>query len=102
MSIDLLSILETKREVWLWRTGFGIAPVNKLVSLTWLLWALRSFRSFTLHYIHPSIPSSSHAWFRPSIHSSRGATKGGWMVLKHPQDPTNEPCRHTCKLMLCR
>jgi len=33
------------------RTGFGIAPVNKLVSLTWLLWALRSFRSFTLHYI---------------------------------------------------
>src|SRR6218665_2323556 len=25
------------------------APVNKLVSLTWLLWALRSFRSFTLH-----------------------------------------------------
>src|SRR6218665_2692279 len=42
---------ETKREVWLLRTGFGIAPVNKLVSLTWLLWALRSFRSFTLHYI---------------------------------------------------
>ena len=33
------------------RTGFGIAPVNKLVSLTWHLWALRSFRSFTLHYI---------------------------------------------------
>ena len=42
---------ETKREVWLLRTGFGIAPMNKLVSLTWLLWALRSFRSFTLHYI---------------------------------------------------
>src|SRR6218665_1784618 len=42
---------ETKREVWLLRTGSGIAPVNKLVSLTWLLWALRSFRSFTLHYI---------------------------------------------------
>src|SRR6218665_1800279 len=42
---------ETKREVWLLRTGFGIAPANKLVSLTWLLWALRSFRSFTLHYI---------------------------------------------------
>ena len=41
---------ETKREVWLLRTGFGIAPVNKLVSLTWLLWVLRSFRSFTLHY----------------------------------------------------
>src|SRR6218665_2227570 len=41
--------LATKREVWLLRTGFGIAPVNKLVSLTWLLWALRSFRSFTLH-----------------------------------------------------
>ena len=38
-------------EVWLLRTGFGIAPVNKLVSLTWLLWALRSFRSFTLHNI---------------------------------------------------
>src|SRR6218665_2165855 len=46
-----LSGTETKREVWLLRTGFGIAPVNKLVSLTWLLWALRSFRSFTLHYI---------------------------------------------------
>src|SRR6218665_22905 len=46
---------ETKREVWLLRTGSGIAPVNKLVSLTWLLGALRSFRSFTLHYIHTSI-----------------------------------------------
>src|SRR6218665_3179643 len=43
---------ETKREVWLLRTGFGIAVVNKLVSLTWLLWALRSFRSFTLAYIY--------------------------------------------------
>src|SRR6218665_305479 len=40
-----------KREVWLLQTGFGIAPVNKLVSVTWLLWALRSFRSFTLQYI---------------------------------------------------
>src|SRR6218665_3953320 len=38
---------ETKQEVWLLRTGFGIAPVNKLVSLTWLFWALRSFQSFT-------------------------------------------------------
>jgi len=26
------------------------APVNELVSLTWLLEALRSFRRFTLHY----------------------------------------------------
>ena len=42
---------ETKREVSLLRTWFGIAPVNKLVFLTWLLWALRSFRRFTLHYI---------------------------------------------------
>ena len=40
-----------KWEVWLLRTGFGIAPVGKLVSLTWLLWALKSFWSFTLHYI---------------------------------------------------
>src|SRR6218665_431638 len=40
-----------RNEVWLLGTGFGIAPMNKLVSLTWLLWALRSFRSFTLHYI---------------------------------------------------
>src|SRR6218665_22485 len=51
--LDLPSFLpgtETKREVCLLRTGFGIAPVNKLVSLTWLLWALRSFRSFTLYY----------------------------------------------------
>src|SRR6218665_1516090 len=44
---------ETKQEVWLLRTGFGIAPVNKLVSLTCLLWALRSFRSFTLHKFYP-------------------------------------------------
>src|SRR6218665_1523133 len=44
--------MATKQEVWLLRTVFGIAPVNKLVSLTWLLWALRSFRSFTLHYVH--------------------------------------------------
>jgi len=29
------------------------APVNKLVSLTWLLLALRSFQRFTLHYITP-------------------------------------------------
>src|SRR6218665_1530510 len=42
---------EKKREVWLLRTGFGIVPVNKLVSLMWLLWALTSFRRFTLHYI---------------------------------------------------
>src|SRR6218665_2553733 len=46
-----VAIFETNREAWPLRTGFGIAPVNKLVSLTWLLWALRSFRSFTLHYI---------------------------------------------------
>jgi len=42
---------ETKQEVWLLRTWFGIAPVNKLVSLAWFLWSLRSFRRFTLHYI---------------------------------------------------
>ena len=41
---------ETKWEVWLLRTWFGIALVNNLVSLTWLLWALKSFRRFTLHY----------------------------------------------------
>jgi len=40
---------EMKWEVWLLRTWFGIAPVNNLVSLTWLLWALRSFQRFTLH-----------------------------------------------------
>src|SRR6218665_222828 len=49
--------METKREVWLLRTGFGITPVNKLVSLTWLLWAL-SFRNFTLHYILHILASS--------------------------------------------
>jgi len=38
---------ETKRDVWLFRTGFGVAPVNKLVSLTWLLWSLKSFWRFT-------------------------------------------------------
>ena len=42
---------EMKREVLLLHTWFGIAPVNKLVSLTWLLRALRSFWRFTLHYI---------------------------------------------------
>ena len=31
---DVEPPLETKREVWLFRTRFGIAPVNKLVSLT--------------------------------------------------------------------
>src|SRR6218665_1527306 len=63
------------------QTGFGIAPVNKLVSLTWLLWALRSFRSFTLHlhYINqlftiqpPRSTRSSSAvtLLRPSVTSS--------------------------------
>jgi len=42
---------EARREVWLLQTWFGIALVNKLVSLTWLLWALRSFWWFTLRYI---------------------------------------------------
>ena len=42
---------ETKWEIWLLRTWFGMAMVNKLVSLTWLLWVLRSFQGFTLHYI---------------------------------------------------
>jgi len=46
-----------KREVWLLRTWFGIAPVNKLVSLTWLLWVLRSFQRFTLHYVKSSASS---------------------------------------------
>ena len=51
---------ETKRNVWLLWTCFGIAPVNKLVSLTWILWALRSFQRFTLHYKHAlySFPSN--------------------------------------------
>src|SRR6218665_3717138 len=54
-----------KRKVWLLRTGFGIARVNKLVSLTWLLWALRSFRRHTSHYITCSfyvslLPLSNH------------------------------------------
>src|SRR6218665_259110 len=62
---------ETKREVWLLRTGFCIAPVNKLVSLTWLLWAVRSFRSFTLHYYninnnkqgsYKRLPKNSWRW----------------------------------------
>src|SRR6218665_1503378 len=46
---------ETKREVWLLRTGFGIAVVNKLVSTTGLLWALRNFPIFTLHYIQQKL-----------------------------------------------
>ena len=40
----------TKREVWLLRIWFGLAPMNKLVSLTWLLWALRGFWRSTLNY----------------------------------------------------
>ena len=42
---------ETKWEVWLLWTWFGIVPMSKLVSLTWLLWALRSFPRFTLNTI---------------------------------------------------
>src|SRR6218665_862895 len=53
--------LAPKREVWLLRTGFGIAPGNKLVCLMWFLWALRSFRSFTLHLHYKSISAACHS-----------------------------------------
>src|SRR6218665_1280682 len=65
---------ETKREVWLLRTGFGIALANKLVSLTWLLWALRSFQSITLHYII-SLLCLNHLLAKyPSLHLVFGMT----------------------------
>jgi len=44
---------------WTW---FGLVPVNKLVSLTWLLWALRSFRRFTLHWRSYAFWKLSPAW----------------------------------------
>jgi len=45
--------MDAPEERWtLLRTWFGIAPVNKLVSLTWLLWALRSFWRFTLYQLY--------------------------------------------------
>src|SRR6218665_1371553 len=59
-----------KRDVWLLRTGLGIAPVNKLVSLTWLLWALRSFRSFTLNYITRAMGSVSRQQASTDISST--------------------------------
>ena len=62
--------IETKRKVWLLRTGFGIVLVNKLVSLTWLLWALRSFRGFTLHSVKPLEMNFSH---RQYVITSTGA-----------------------------
>jgi len=51
------------------RTWFGLAPVNKLVSLTWLLWALRSFRRFTFikmsgyHYHYRRLFWTLHYWY---------------------------------------
>ena len=72
---------ERKREVWLLRTGFGIAPVNKLVSLTWLSWALRSFRCFTLHYPIETFFQyhliSSASTEKPSYFSAKTLTKVG-------------------------
>ena len=47
--------IETKREVRLLQSWFGLAPVNKLVSLAWLLWALKRFWRLTLHSIMISL-----------------------------------------------
>ena len=55
---------ETKWEVWLLRIWFDIAPVNKMVSLTWLLWVLRTFQSFTVHYITYAI---NHIFLPPLL-----------------------------------
>jgi len=41
---------ETKRNEKFGYCGLGIAPMNKLVPLTWLWWALSSYRIFTLHW----------------------------------------------------
>jgi len=49
--LDLLGfwrVTETDQEVRL-DSAIGMAPVNKLVFLTWLLWLLRSFIWVTLH-----------------------------------------------------
>src|SRR6218665_3701973 len=51
---------ETKREVWLLRTGFGTAPVNKLVSRTLLLWALRKFSEFYITLLLRPISDRPH------------------------------------------
>src|SRR6218665_277705 len=52
--LRLHNIPQVAKSIGIARMGrlAATAPVNKLVSLTWLLWALRSFRSFTLHYIY--------------------------------------------------
>src|SRR6218665_683023 len=51
--------------------NIGIAPVNKLVSLTWLLWALRSFRSFTLHYIIGYMHDITHCAYLGLLHAGK-------------------------------
>jgi len=85
---------ETKWEVWLLRTGFDIAPVTKLVSLTWLLWALRSFRSFTLHYITYIQRSLVWSWLSVTgghliywipVPRRPGGTRNFWMLTHLPQ-----------------
>ena len=49
-----------KPQAWLLRIWFGIAQVNKLVSLTWLFRAMRSFLGFTLRYITQSCSQPNH------------------------------------------
>ena len=49
---------------------FSLAPVNKLVSQTWLLWALRSFRSFTLHFYIRLIDRLISQWVNWSVSGS--------------------------------
>src|SRR6218665_3831870 len=97
-----------KRDVWLLRTGLGIAPVNKLVSLTWLLWALRSFRSFTLNYItsglshiHNEYPyqrheQQNHGWNPKSVQTiyvnSVNVLITGSRTFPQPQEKCKECC----------
>ena len=47
---------ETKREVWLLRTWFGIASVNKLVSLTWNLWIAEKFSKICITLAYITLP----------------------------------------------
>ena len=78
-----------------------IAPVTNLVCLTWLSRALKSFLQSTLHFkaVSPMVLRISFALESGtcflvliSVSVFRGATKGGWRVLKHPQPKKGVPC----------
>src|SRR6218665_2963297 len=66
---------------WEMRISFGIAPMNKLISRTWLLLALRSFRRFTLHV---QCTSSTNHWLVPSVKNIEPVVAND-MVIRKPR-----------------